>query len=394
MANVTIGNGRAQGTDVPSPHDPTAFGGGIDAANAAVTLDSVTFQGNQAVGEDTGNGAGGAAAGGALSIRGSGALSRLTNVTFVGNSSQGGRGPKQGGVAFGALFVFASTVEVEDSSFTSNHASAGSSTGDGQVDGQRADALGGAVAVEGGGNVSLVRVVATENDVTGGGATQYGGGGFGGAVYAENSTLSSADSLIQSNAARGAASASGGFAAGGGVLLFNSDGVIDRSRIIANRATGGNSAPGQFTGTGGGGGLYLWRSDLSVTIGTIPVTNTVIADDTVELGQGGINPGGGGGGLQVQGLSARPHARDVGRQSPGNRAGRRASHGDRRGQFSRECGSFVQRDSRPRGVERRRDGDRGRAGSSLALGPVALYRQYPRHQLRQHAVATRQHHGV
>ena len=196
-------------------------------------------------------------------------------------------------------------MEVENTSFTSNHAYAGSSTGDGQVNGQRADALGGAVAVEGGGIVSLVRVVATENDVTGGGASQYGGGGFGGAVYAEDSTLSIADSLIQSNAARGAASVNGGFAAGGGVLLFNSDGAIDRSRIIANRVTGGNSAAGQFTGTGGGGGLYLWRSDPSVTIGTIPVTNTVIADNTVELGQGGNNPGGGGGGLQVQGLFAR-----------------------------------------------------------------------------------------
>src|SRR6185295_11538601 len=118
MTNITIRKGLAKGTEGPSPFDPTAFGGGIDAANAAVTLDGVTFQNNHAVGGDTSSGAGGAAAGGALSIRGAGTLSRLTNVTFVSNSSLGGRGPQQGGVAFGALFVFASIVEVENCSFT------------------------------------------------------------------------------------------------------------------------------------------------------------------------------------------------------------------------------------------------------------------------------------
>src|SRR4029453_11064692 len=59
MANITIQNGRARGTDAPSPFDPSAFGGGMDVANAAVTLDSVVFLNNQAMGADPGRGPGG-----------------------------------------------------------------------------------------------------------------------------------------------------------------------------------------------------------------------------------------------------------------------------------------------------------------------------------------------
>jgi len=304
MANITIQNGRAQGT--LNPFIPAGFGGGMNVEAAAVTLDGVMFQNNQAIGADTGSEPGGGAAGSALSIRSSlgGAISLLSNVRFENNRSSGGQGPEVGGVVFGALFVYASIVNVENSSFISNYASAGSSTGSGLFNGERADALGGAVGVEGAATVSLVRVSATGNQVLGGVGTQYGGGAFGAAVFAENSTVAIADSLFQSNVAHGAASANGGFAAGGGVLLFNSNGTIDRTRILANHATGGDSLPGQLTGTGGGGGLYLWRSDPAVTLQALRVTNTVIGDNIVELGQGGVNPGGGGGGLQVQGLSA------------------------------------------------------------------------------------------
>src|SRR5206468_4583569 len=56
-------------------------------------------------------------------------------------------------------------------------------------------------------------------------------------------------------------------------------------------------------GNAGGGGLYLWRGDSSVTLSTVEVTNTVIADNRIDPGQG-TTPSGGGGGLQVQGLVA------------------------------------------------------------------------------------------
>jgi hypothetical protein len=301
MANITIQNARVPGT--PSDSD-SAFGGGMEVTGAAVTLDSVTFQDNQAVGNNTGSGAGGAGAGSALSIRSSlGGVSLLSNVLFQNNISTGGQGPSRGGVAFGALFVFSSTVNIDNSRFISNTAQGGSSAGSGDLGSTRADALGGAVGVEGGATVSLSRVTATGNQALGGTGTQFGGGAFGGAVFVEGSTATIADSLFQSNVARGGASTSGGFAGGGGILSFNANVSIDRTRILANRVTSGNSSPSQPVGNVAGGGLYLWRNNPATSLPTLQVTNTVIADNLAELGQG-TTPSGGGGGVFVQGLTA------------------------------------------------------------------------------------------
>src|SRR5262249_23864685 len=243
---------------------------------------------NKAVGVDTVSGQGGSGVGGALSIgstRGR-AVSYLNNVRFQGNSSVGGHGPSQGGFAFGAVFIYGSPAFIENATFLNNTATAGGTSASGLLNGERPSGLGGAVSMMDGAVVTLDRVTATGNQVTGGAGTQYAGGGFGGAVYAELSTAIIKDSLFQSNVALAAGSVSGGFSAGGGVLLFNSKGSIDRTRIIANRVTGGNSSADQFAGTGGGGGLYLWRGDPSLTLPVITVTNTVIADNILELGQG------------------------------------------------------------------------------------------------------------
>ncbi len=301
MTNVTIQNGLAQAPQA----DPSAFGGGMSVDVAAVTLDNVAFLANRAAGAATGSGAGGAAAGGGLSIRSSpaGAVSFLTNLSFVGNTSVGGQGPERGGYAFGALFVFASTVQVANALFASNSAQGGSSPGSGQdSSGARADALGGAIGLEGAASASLTGLLATSNQVTGGVGTQYGGGGFGGAVFVEDSAATIADSRFQSNISVGANSVNGGVGFGGGVLFFNSNGTIDRTHILANRATGGNSSAGQPAGTPSGGGLYLWRG-APPPLSTFQLRNVVIAGNSLGLGTG-VNPGGGGGGLMVQGLSA------------------------------------------------------------------------------------------
>src|SRR5262245_8631757 len=104
IADVTIRNGLAQGSG--------AFGGGMNVDNAAVTLAGVTFQNNQVIGVDTGSALGGDAPGSALSIRsGLGrTVSLLSNVTFDNNHSLAGRGTQRGGYAFGALFVYGTTV--------------------------------------------------------------------------------------------------------------------------------------------------------------------------------------------------------------------------------------------------------------------------------------------
>jgi hypothetical protein len=301
MANIVIRNGRAQAL----ANDPTAFGGGMNVEdNAAVTLDSVTFLDNQARGADTASGAGGTAAGSALSIRATpaDAISILSNARFKRNISLGGRGTQRGGFAFGAIFIHGSTVHIENTSFIVNSAQGGGSSGSGLIGNDRADALGGAIGLEEG-TVSLSRVTATGNEAVGGAGTQYGGAAFGGAVFAELSAIAISDSLFQSNLVRGAASVFGGVATGGAVMIFNSNGTIDRTRILANRATGGNSAPGEFAGSVGGGGLHFWRANPAIALSPLSVSNTVIADNVAEVGVG-KDGGGGGGGLSVQGLSA------------------------------------------------------------------------------------------
>lgn len=306
MANITIQNGRALALAVAS--DQSAYGGGMDVWFAAVTLDSVTFQSNQVIGGNTiaPSEAGGPAAGGALSILSTpgGAVSYLNNVLFQGNRSVGGQGPARGGYAFGALFVGNSMVNVENSRFTSNSAQGGGSPGSGRdSSGATADALGGAVGVESGGSVSLARVTASGNQVSGGSGRTYGGAAFGGAVFVEDAAVAIADSLFRSNVALGAAATNGAGAAGGGILILNSNGTIDRTRIVANSATGGASSVSQPAGGALGGGLCLWINTVAGALTTQEIRNTVIADNAARLGNTGTNPGGGGGGVFVQGQS-------------------------------------------------------------------------------------------
>lgn len=300
MEGFTIQNGRAQG---PEGGDPNTFGGGVSVLQGVVTLRDMVFRNNQAIGQNSTSGIGAAGAGSAVTIRNSpsGVASVLERLTVQDNTSTGGAGSSRGGFAFGAVFIFGSSVNIASSTFTGNRALAGSG-GTGSSNGL-ADALGGAIAVQGGSTVNVSGVQATNNEVIGGNGSQFGGGGFGGAIMTEDSSITLTDSSLRSNVVRGGnGSASGGYIAGGGMLSFNSSANISRVHIIANRMIGGNASSGGNAGTGGGGGLYLWRSR-SDAPGTVNVTNAIIADNSVEMGQG-KNVGGGGGGIQAQGLTA------------------------------------------------------------------------------------------
>ena len=301
MEGFTIRNGRAQGPLYAGVSG--GRGGGMWAVTSSVTLRDMIFRNNQAIGDNT-SGAGGSADGGGLSIDSSpaGTSSLLQRVTFDGNQSLGGVGPQRGGVAFGALFVFASSVTVEDSTFTNNIARAGNSTGSGTSAGLNADALGGAIALEQG-SATLSRIVASNNQVVGGNSSTTGGGAFGGAIFVEDvAAFTLNDSTISNNTTQAGNAATGGYGAGGGVLIFNSPATIDRVQLIANSVVGGSTTGGGGAGPAGGGGLLLWRSRTNVNP-AVSVTNAIIADNSVALGSGAV-PGGGGGGVQVQGLTA------------------------------------------------------------------------------------------
>lgn len=299
MEGFIIQNGRAG----PEAGDPNAFGGGMTVIQSAVTLRNMIFKDNQVFGQNTNTDAGGAGSGAGLAIRQGYGKSVLERVTFENNTSRGGNGANRGGFAFGALFIYQSDVDILSSIFTGNRALAGKSGGSGiDSNGQRADALGGAIALEGGTVALLSGVRVHNNEVIGGEGAQYGGSGFGGGLMVEDSSATVVDSEFKLNVVRGGnGSTDGGMAGGGGILSFNSSARIERVQIIANRLFGGNASSGT-AGAIGGGGLYLWRSRLDAPPMN-EVVNAIVANNVLEKGQG-QNIGGGGGGIQVQGLTA------------------------------------------------------------------------------------------
>jgi hypothetical protein len=166
-----------------------------------------------------------------------------------------------------------------------------------------ADALGGAIGLEHG-SVTLNRIEARENQAMGGNASTNAGNAFGGAIFAENvSALVIVDSLISNNTARAGNAATGGYGAGGGILVFNTPATIERVQLISNSAIGGNTTTSGNAGPAGGGGLYLWRTRTDINP-SVSVTNVIVADNYVTMGSGSTSLGGGGGGIQVQGLTA------------------------------------------------------------------------------------------
>ncbi len=307
MEGFTIQNCKVVGPTSPDGGDPTGYGGGMWVLYAPLALRDVKFMNNQAFGQNTGLGAGGTAAGGGLAINNYGVAGTsvtLQRVTFNGNQSQGGTGPDRGGIAFGAMYVFGSTVTVQDSTFTNNTAIGGNSGGSGQtLDGNAAYADGAAIGAEQS-SLTLARLTVTGNQGVGGNAGTTGGAGHGGGIFTESGTsFTLSDSLVNNNSIAGGNALNAGYAFGGGIAILSTPASIDRTSVISDTARGGNSTGGGSAGAPGGGGV--WTCCLE-TAGppSVTLTNMIIADNSAIGGTVGTNPGGGGGGIQIQGLTA------------------------------------------------------------------------------------------
>jgi hypothetical protein len=310
MEGFTIRDGQAKGASCGSDWDTFAFGGGMWAQNSSVTLRDLIFDSNVALGGNTTSAYGGAASGGALAIQSpsAGQLSVLERVTFRDNRALGGTGIDRGGLALGGgLYTYQAAIIGDDLTFTDNLAKAGDSTGDGLAGGLFADALGGAAAFQQESQVDLRNVVAKGNQAMGGHAgSRYGtngGGGFGGAIHAEETSLDLSDAQIEANLALGGEGGNGGVGFGGGLELLNSNLMLERIRLVANQAeSGGSPVEGGTAGSAGGGGGYIWSSKDIPYQGQI--VNAVFANNRIKMASSGSNRfGGGGGGLVVQGMA-------------------------------------------------------------------------------------------
>lgn len=311
MTGFTIQNARAFGPNYSDNPDPGGSGAGMFSQRASLDLSDMIFKNNEAIGANVGGetGSGGSADGAGLRIEITppNSVSFLTRVSFENNISRGGSGPDRGGVALGALFIWDGYVVIEDSNFLNNKAIAGNSQGSGLTD-IKADALGGGIAVETG-IVDIIRTNVTGNEVTGGNASQYGGGGFGGGIFVEEvpggkqydyqTIVRIIDSYVTNNKAKAGTGSRGGDGAGGGVDVDSADMVIERSHIMNNSVAGGN---GTTAGPGAGGGIYLFAVRDGDYYGSI--NNSVVAYNTAAYGTGGgTNPAyGGGAGIVIQGV--------------------------------------------------------------------------------------------
>jgi len=304
MQGFTIQNGRALG---PTSYDTSGIGGGMLVQHAAVILKDMVFNNNQAIGQNTVSGAGGQADGAGLRIESAppGTSSLLQRVTFDNNQSYGGVGPDRGGIAFGALFIYGTTVTVEDAIFTNNLAQAGSSTGNGTSGGLNADALGGAISIELCNTITLRRITITGNQIRGGNANLYAGGAYGAAILIEDTaSFTISDSSIVNNTAIAGNAQTGGNA-GGGAIHAADNGLVtfERVEIMSNSAIGGNSISGGNAGPGAGGGMYIFATHSGTFHATFK--NVMIAENLANQGSGVTSSGnGGGGGVVVHGMNA------------------------------------------------------------------------------------------
>jgi hypothetical protein len=333
LENFTVQNGLGLSIPARGGDDAIfAFGGGafIDLGSqqntaAAQVFRNVVFRFNAAVGANGGD-FGGGGGGGGLALRYAGHV-YLDTVTFQNNRAAGGNGTTRGGGAFGGGLQadHSQIISAANVAFVNNVASGGAGAGAGvTLDGQRADALGGAAALQNASSMTAASLTVTGNAALGGNAVNQAGGGYGGGVMLEGASLTVTDGTFASNLALGGtgrneavvpkggttAVQGGGSADGGGLMVYGSNLSLNRVSVTGNLARGGASTSAATTGFFGspaGGGLFLASFD--TTPHAAVLVNAVVTDNRIDFNTAGLatrpdsfNMGGGGGGLWIQGL--------------------------------------------------------------------------------------------
>jgi len=312
LDGFTVENGMATAATSGVLDGTFAYGGGLFAEHAAVTVRNSVFRNNQVIGPDTDNQQGGRGAGGAMALAATPSSRDRSNgildhVRFESNQALGGRGINMGGYAFGGgLFTLNVDVTGTDLVFDDNESIAGPTDGVGYDGTELADALGGAVCLEKDTAATLTRLQVTGNTATGGASPSgWAGGGFGGGIFAEHSDFTLRDSRVDGNTAHGGVGENdggGGLAEGGGIHAIESSCTLERSVIVKNAALGGD---GNVLGGSavGGGVAMVSNSSLDGSVDeTFTFRNLIVADNAVDVGAGRF-VGGGAGGIWVQGAT-------------------------------------------------------------------------------------------
>ena len=316
---LAIEGGHAQNAGAVGGN--AALGGGLLIENAAVTLNNVFVQNNQAQGAIGGTGAAGHSgghaggpggnghnAGGGGIYLASGTL-RLFGDTISNNEALGGpggeggkgggQGPKGaagvtggeggaggdgGNATGGGVFAAGGAVVLANDTFKSNQAIGGPG-------GQ-----GGSGGSGGRGEPSAMPPVAGKRGGLGGAGGQGGSAG-GGAIYLAVGSLSVTFATFQSNSATGGAGGLGGTGGPGTAEIAGTTGIFGGSGTLPGLTgltglLGGQGGPGGSGGPGGNGGAASGGA-IFVAGGTLTLGFSTLAANDAVGGAGGIGGRGG-----------------------------------------------------------------------------------------------------
>lgn len=302
LENITIQNGRASG-------NPTASGGGILVDKANVIIRNVVFQNNKSIGGSSSINSGGTSSGGGLTISDmpTNATGTLENLIFINNEARGGSytgtGSNRGGLALGGgFYMWRGNITGSNLTVINNLAQGGhTTTGTGRDSSWMvAEAAGGGFSIHEG-SAEISHILVSENSAIGGNSITYAGGGYGGGIELEmDSYLRISDSTIQNNHALGGNAQYAAMAGGGGFLWDRTTVILDRVRVIGNTVKGGTGTSER--GSAVGGGIHAMRTAGATTIS---ILNSIIADNSLEFGNGtGSAVFGAGGGMFIEGYPA------------------------------------------------------------------------------------------
>jgi hypothetical protein len=312
--NVAIGNDSgngAGGAAISEPygffHDPS------DPADTVLTLTECVFRGNQAIG---GSGVGGQGNGGALVVEGGGRII-VSHSDFIGNHGRGGDGSVangQAGDSFGgAVCNLSSSVIVSHSTFRNNEVQGG--TGGDDVRGGAG--LGGAIGAALGDDTTRPNTVIESCEFIGnralGGrgdnppddpvADYFGGTGRGGAIDNLVGDMTISNSRFMHNLARGGDGnvGNGGDARGGAVANeFGGHLTLTNVEITENRAVGGAGGIGGDGGDAQGAGIFNGNASQLYGPAMLTLSYCSITGNVATGGDGGL--GGNGGDAQGGGI--------------------------------------------------------------------------------------------
>ncbi|HTW25886.1 MAG TPA: Hint domain-containing protein, partial [Acetobacteraceae bacterium] len=296
----TVAHGGNGGAGSPGGGGGAGLGGGLlVASGATVTLDSVTFLDDSAVGGNGGGFGSSSAGGGGGGLGGNGGAAGSNNGGGGGGVGTGAAGGAAGGSGQPGVIVGASNQGGGGAGGASSQGGAGGGVSAGGASGQNGGAGGWGGGGGGGGSFNGVAGAGGfgggggGSSIGAGGAAGFGGGGGGSFVSSRAGGFGGGNGSSFGGAGGGLGSGGDIFIQQGGSLLIEGGG------LSGGAVTAGTGTFGGGNGSALGSGIFLQGSQ-AVSLGPVGTATLTVADVIADQNTGGahgsvlITQGGGG----------------------------------------------------------------------------------------------------